>query len=338
VLWKTRVQLPEQFSFCPNDGGKDCRTAADCATGVCRKKSAFHDFGFLNGPIIAAVDTGGGQTRTLIVSGSKDGTIYALDPADGSYVWKNPVRPTPVTPGFAGFGLFNGADGFADQRFYATADASIFNPPLTEHLYAFDGTDGSIAWQQEIGNSWGSVGLANGLVFAGAGTIGAVNRCSDDEQMFCSGAGDCAAGTCEPLMRCSDDQTKVCTGDPDCAPATCIPVGPFFVYDGSTGERLRQFILPANVASGASIVDGNVYVGYGIFGALGGVVALGLPSCLGDCNNDHKVAIDELVRGVDIGLGRDPMGECPRFDADSSGDLSVDELVGGVGNSIAGCD
>lgn len=314
VIWKKRVQPPEQFAFCPMDGAKDCRTQADCATGQCRPKSNFHDFGFLNGPMLVDADDGAGGIRSLVASASKDGTLYALDPADGMIVWTNPVRPTPVTPSFAGFGLFNGAPGFANGRFFATLDGfPTFRPPLTEHLYAFDASDGSTVWQEEIGVSWGSVGIANGVVFAGAGTFG-------------------------PDYRCADDESLACIEDVDCPTGTCVPRGIWYAYDASSGERLREFALPANVASGASIVDGNVYVGYGIFGGGGGVAAFELPSCLGDCNYDFSVAIDELVRGVNIGLGLATMELCPSFDGDESGGLTVDELVLGVGNSIEGCD
>ena len=78
--------------------------------------------------------------------------------------------------------------------------------------------------EDDIGISWGSVALANGLVFAG---------------------------------------TQASTS--------------FYVYDATTGTRLKTFPMPANVSSGASIVDGTVYVGYGVFGAAGGVRAFGLP-------------------------------------------------------------
>jgi len=50
-----------------------------------------------------------------------------------------------------------------------------------------------------------------------------------------------------------------------------------FVHDASTGALLNTLVLPATTASGAAVVDGVVYVGYGIINANGGVVAFGLP-------------------------------------------------------------
>jgi outer membrane protein assembly factor BamB len=103
-----------------------------------------------------------------VASGSKDGSLYALDPDTGSLVWRNEVRPVPVTPDFAGFGLFNGAVGFADDRFHAALyQHSPPSSPAPEHLMAFDAVDGTTTWDEEIGASWGSVGIAGGVVWCG---------------------------------------------------------------------------------------------------------------------------------------------------------------------------
>jgi outer membrane protein assembly factor BamB len=50
-----------------------------------------------------------------------------------------------------------------------------------------------------------------------------------------------------------------------------------YVYDATTGTRLATLTMPATVTSGAAIVDGTIYVGYGIAGQAGGVRAFGLP-------------------------------------------------------------
>jgi hypothetical protein len=50
-----------------------------------------------------------------------------------------------------------------------------------------------------------------------------------------------------------------------------------YVYDATTGARLATLTMPDTVTSGASIVDGTIYVGYGIAGQAGGVRAFGLP-------------------------------------------------------------
>src|SRR5262249_6209515 len=103
VVWKTRVDPPEQFGACANDGSIECRNSADCAfvTGPCTHTIAHHDFGFLNGPLVVQADDGLGGTRELVVSGSKDGSLYRGDPGDGSGYGRAPwrrsrsLRPSP---------------------------------------------------------------------------------------------------------------------------------------------------------------------------------------------------------------------------------------------------
>ncbi len=60
-------------------------------------------------------------------------------------------------------------------------------------------------------------------------------------------------------------------------------------------------------------------------------------ACVGDCNGDRQVTVDELVRGVNIALGASPLSTCPSFDSDGSGEVTVDELVRAVNSALAGC-
>jgi hypothetical protein len=60
-------------------------------------------------------------------------------------------------------------------------------------------------------------------------------------------------------------------------------------------------------------------------------------ACTGDCNGDHTVSIDELVRGVAIGLDPADVESCPRFDIDRNREVSIDELIGGVGAALGIC-
>jgi cysteine-rich repeat protein len=171
TIWLTRVQPPEQFGACMADPSIDCGTDAVCGgtSGSCKKKAFYHDFGFLNGPHLVDVDDGLGGTKTLVVSASKDGTLYAFDATDGSIAWTNEVLPTPVTPAFAGFGLFNGQIALENGRIFAALNE--FAPPVSpapDHLMAFDVNDGHVVWSDDIGPSWGHVGISNGVLFTGA--------------------------------------------------------------------------------------------------------------------------------------------------------------------------
>ncbi|HUL98300.1 MAG TPA: PHB depolymerase family esterase [Mycobacterium sp.] len=59
--------------------------------------------------------------------------------------------------------------------------------------------------------------------------------------------------------------------------------------------------------------------------------------CAGDCNEDARVTVDELVRGVHIALGTAPPSACEMFDVDGNRSVTVDEVVSGVNNALHGC-
>lgn len=60
--------------------------------------------------------------------------------------------------------------------------------------------------------------------------------------------------------------------------------------------------------------------------------------CPCDCNEDGFVRVDELVRGVNIAVGRAAAGVCPAADLDESGAVAVNELVRCVRAALDGCD
>jgi len=310
VVWKHRVQPPEQFNACL-DTGAECRTEADCPSGACMRKGAWHDFGFLNGPMIIDADDGAGGTRQLIVSGSKDGTLYAFNPDDGMFAWTNEVLPTPVTPGFAGFGLFNGAIGFANQRIHAALYIMATpggNPP--NHLVTFSSVDGHELWHDDVGISWSHVGIANNLLFV---------------------------GTQNTMQRCSNDLEKECAEDDECPGGHCADASPYYIYDARDGRRLKTITLPANGVGGTSIVNGSVYIPYGVLSSDGGVIAYALPACVGDCNRNGVVTIDELVTGVGIALETAPINRCYALDTDGTRTVQINELVEGASHALEGC-
>ena len=60
-------------------------------------------------------------------------------------------------------------------------------------------------------------------------------------------------------------------------------------------------------------------------------------SCVGDCNDDGSVGIDELVRGVNIALGDSAATSCAALDADGSGSVTIEELLRAVNAALSGC-
>jgi outer membrane protein assembly factor BamB len=171
-----RTDPIEQFKYCMGGtasgnlkgAGADCRSNAECASNWCQTKPNYHDFGFINGPHLVDARTAAGGTRKLVVSASKNGTVYALDADDGAIAWLQRVLPPPVSPSFAGYGLFNGAMAYHRGKFFAALYQ--FSPavnPAPDHLMAISEVDGSVAWTDDIGISWSSVGAANGTVYTG---------------------------------------------------------------------------------------------------------------------------------------------------------------------------
>lgn len=66
--------------------------------------------------------------------------------------------------------------------------------------------------------------------------------------------------------------------------------------------------------------------------------------CIGDCNGDGQVTIDDLIRMVNIALGLRPVcgedggvGQCLAGDADCDCEITVDEIIRAVNNSLNGC-
>jgi hypothetical protein len=59
--------------------------------------------------------------------------------------------------------------------------------------------------------------------------------------------------------------------------------------------------------------------------------------CVGDCDGDLQVTVDELVAGISIGLGNGAAEACRSLDADGNGVVTVDEIVTAVSNALEGC-
>jgi hypothetical protein len=58
--------------------------------------------------------------------------------------------------------------------------------------------------------------------------------------------------------------------------------------------------------------------------------------CLGDCNSNGQVQVNELIIGVNIALGRALLETCPEFDA-GGGTVPITSLITAVRNALNGC-
>lgn len=68
-----------------------------------------------------------------------------------------------------------------------------------------------------------------------------------------------------------------------------------------------------------------------------GVRAGAAPACVGDCDGDGMVGVAELITGVGISLGEQPLSRCVALDANGDGELRIDELVMAVNAALGGC-
>ena len=62
-----------------------------------------------------------------------------------------------------------------------------------------------------------------------------------------------------------------------------------------------------------------------------------LLSCVGDCDGNHTVQIQELVVAVKIAVGELPVQSCKEIDANLDGSVAVNELVAAVNRTLNGC-
>ncbi len=51
---------------------------------------------------------------------------------------------------------------------------------------------------------------------------------------------------------------------------------------------------------------------------------------VGDCDQNQRITVEEILLGVNIALGQQPVGACQRFDGDADGVVSIDELLAAV--------
>lgn len=62
-----------------------------------------------------------------------------------------------------------------------------------------------------------------------------------------------------------------------------------------------------------------------------------LGACVGDCNANGIVTVDELMLAVNRALSGGLPGRCERSDRNQDGGITVDELLAAVGGALNGC-
>ena len=87
----------------------------------------------------------------------------------------------------------------------------------------------------------------------------------------------------------------------------------------------------------ARVILWSVLVWVGVVGLTTVPAAALTTACVGDCNVDGVVTVDELVLGSRIGLGQTTIDACRALDVHGHGTVSIDELLAAVRYALSSC-
>jgi hypothetical protein len=59
--------------------------------------------------------------------------------------------------------------------------------------------------------------------------------------------------------------------------------------------------------------------------------------CVGDCNGDGQVTVDEILAMVNVALGNASASACNASDANGDGQITIDEILTAVNHALNGC-
>lgn len=107
--------------------------------------------------------------------------------------------------------------------------------------------------------------------------------------------------------------------------------------DSSFGDRATAVTLDIEVATAVDTPTPSPTPTVTIGNSPTPTATLGPITCVGDCDANGVVAVNELVTGVNIALDRAEVSTCADFDVDASETVTVNELVSGVNSLLRGC-
>ena len=67
------------------------------------------------------------------------------------------------------------------------------------------------------------------------------------------------------------------------------------------------------------------------------MTAEGMALCIGDCNGNGEVTVDEIIKAVNIALGTTPVDTCSTSDANGDGTVTINEIIADVNSALGGC-
>jgi hypothetical protein len=174
---------------------------------------------------------------------------------------------------------------------------------------------------------------------------------------------DCPLSTCAATPACSTDPALGTCADGLFAGSCCDPT--FNCTDGSPCQPTQKVCLSGELkgfsclndthclgalcwATGRVCDDGFACVDDNdcIVGTCQGTGSFPTPTptptpsaqgCIGDCDGDGTVTIDNILVLVNIALEQAALSACPSGDRDGDGSVTVSEIIAAVGAALAGC-
>jgi hypothetical protein len=139
---------------------------------------------------------------------------------------------------------------------------------------------------------------------------------------------------------------RLCFGrfGPPVGPVDCVAYGNYTGDNGPYGDPATAPMLGKALARVSNTLDNRTDFALedpqprnnaGDLGTLGDCASA--PSCVGDCNVDDQVTVDEVISGVNIALGQGELASCTAMDGDMSGTVTVDEILSAVNSALVGC-
>lgn len=121
---------------------------------------------------------------------------------------------------------------------------------------------------------------------------------------------------------------QIAAGDPDTSP--CVDAG----FRTAAQLALSDATTRRDDRGDAGLADVGYHYGLGAFdAAIVPLLRFGDPN--GDCDEDGATRVNDLVLGVNIALGTQPLGTCPTLDVNGDSRVAINELLSAV-NELLG--
>lgn len=172
--------------------------------------------------------------------------------------------------------------------------------------------------------------------------ISANAGCTDTTTTDCPGGlysyqlcwDQCGPLASSPLVQLLADNTATVSLDGNLLTTLPAPIGfttPATILGFTPGSGLHT--LEVDVRNSSFSGGGGTATGMDLSGILSGSVRIVPCPCVGDCNGDGQVTINELLTLVNIALGLAPCSDC----IGAHCPVTIDEILTAVSNALNGC-